>query len=117
MSKLLVIDDEKPILDLMRDHFSLRGYEVLTADTAEEGLRAAFKERPDVVLLDYKLTDYLGDEVLLRIKKNLPKIKVIMISGFSGTNFESHLKEYGVDCFFPKGTSILKIQEKVEEYA
>ncbi len=63
-TRVLVIDDEPQILRALRINLSVRGYEVVTAATGAEALRAAADHRPDVVVLDLGLPDMSGIEVL-----------------------------------------------------
>ena len=68
MTKVLVIDDERQILRVLRINLSARGYEVTTAATGARGLRAAAKQHPDVVILDIGLPDMSGIEVLTALR-------------------------------------------------
>ncbi|KMO76701.1 winged helix family two component transcriptional regulator [Mycobacterium sp. BK558] len=64
MTRVLVIDDEPQILRALRINLSVRGYDVRTAATGAEALRAAADFRPDVVVLDLGLPDMSGIDVL-----------------------------------------------------
>ena len=66
MTKVLVVDDEESIRNLMRMTLELDGYEVLLAEDGPTGLRMFEKESPDVVLLDVRLPGMDGIEVLTR---------------------------------------------------
>ncbi len=79
---VLAIDDEQNIRRLIRNEFSLEGYEVTTAKSGEEGLALIQQNRFDVVLLDIKLPKMNGIEVLKRIKEISDSIEVIMITGY-----------------------------------
>lgn len=79
---VLAIDDEQNIRRLIRNEFSLEGYEVTTAKSGEEGLALIQHNRFDVVLLDIKLPKMNGIEVLRRIKEISNSIEVIMITGY-----------------------------------
>jgi DNA-binding response OmpR family regulator len=67
MPSLLVVDDEPNILLAFRRAYRDAGLEVLTADTAEDGLALAAAHRPDVVVLDVQLPDLNGLEVFRRL--------------------------------------------------
>ncbi|BBO93143.1 sigma-54-dependent transcriptional regulator [Desulfosarcina ovata] len=82
MSKVLVIDDEMPILESLEMFLSEKGYDVRTAASAAAGM-AAFKSfAPDVVILDIRLPDSSGFEVLDGFNMSAEPPKVIMITAF-----------------------------------
>ncbi len=78
---VLVIDDEQSIRELMRMSLEMDGYRVLLAENGEKGLEIFRTERPDVVLLDVRMPEMDGLEVLRTIKSEAPDAEVIMISG------------------------------------
>ena len=87
--KILVIDDSLMLLSFVNEILSEQNYQVTTAPTAEEGLRAA-AEVPDLILLDYVLPDMKGDEVSRRLfrDKATEKVPVLYMSGL-GTDLKS----------------------------
>ncbi len=82
---ILVIDDTEMLLIFVADVLGTadRSYQVLTASTGAEGLRLAMEKKPDLVLLDYSLTDMNGDDVCrgLLAHENTATIPVLMMSG------------------------------------
>lgn len=102
MAKLLFIDDDRAVLGMMRAYFSDREDEVLCAETSSEGLRLAFEERPDIVILDLGLPDGPGDEALRQIKTFLPEIKVVVVTGMTDDELRARVLEYGCDAYFRK---------------
>ncbi|MBS0261122.1 MAG: sigma-54-dependent Fis family transcriptional regulator [Planctomycetes bacterium] len=83
MQKLLVIDDEPNIRFSVAQVFKQQGLRVLEAATAEEGLRLAADEAPDVVLLDIRLHGASGLDVFQELRKQDPKCLAIFITGYS----------------------------------
>lgn len=81
MSKILVIDDERPTLGMFRLFLTAYGHTPLTAESGEEGLEAFEREHPDIVLTDIKMPGMDGIEVLTRIKQLSPATEVIVITG------------------------------------
>jgi PAS domain S-box-containing protein len=81
MTKILVVDDEEGIRSLMRMTLELDGYTVLTAEDGPTALELFRSEQPEVVLLDVRMPDMDGIEVLSRIKAASPDTEVIMITG------------------------------------
>jgi DNA-binding response OmpR family regulator len=66
--KILIIDDEENIIELLNINLSLRGYDVISAETGEKGLELALKEKPSIILLDIKLPGIDGWEVFKRFQ-------------------------------------------------
>lgn len=76
MTRVLVIDDEPPILRALRINLRARDYEVSTAADATTGLAAVARDRPDVIVLDLGLPDMDGTEVIRGVRgwSNIPII-------------------------------------------
>ncbi|EKD49694.1 MAG: hypothetical protein ACD_63C00070G0012 [uncultured bacterium] len=85
--KILVIEDEVPMLEVMADKLGEAGYDVLKARDGEEGLKVALKELPSLVLLDVMLPKMDGMEVLEKLRKheNGKTIKVILLTNVQDT--------------------------------
>ena len=81
MIKLLVIDDEQPILDCFRYGFPAPDFEVLVARTAQDGLDAFENSRPDVVLLDVRLPGMSGLEAFERFHRIDARTPIILMTG------------------------------------
>ena len=80
-ARILVIDDNLEVVDLLVTRLRAEGYGALGALTSDEGLKLVNLTRPDLVLLDITLPDVNGVEVLKRIRSIAPAIKVIMVTG------------------------------------
>ena len=79
--RVLIIDDEKDIVESLSNILALEGYSVLKAFRGYDGLKIALNDNPDVVLLDIKMPVMDGLEVLEKLKENGFENPVIMISG------------------------------------
>ncbi len=114
--KILIVDDEGGIREIFYDHFSIRGYEVLCAGSVKEGFDLCVKEKPSAAILDYNLPDGLGEELLKRLKKIKPNIKIIMLTGNTLVpDLEERLLRGGADWFFEKGAPITEVSKKLQE--
>lgn len=82
MKTILIIDDQKLIRDSLRLALKDEGYEVFAAKTGKEGLDVLEKENTDLILLDLKLPDANGIDILKRIKTTDPDAIVIMMTGY-----------------------------------
>jgi DNA-binding NtrC family response regulator len=80
--RILAIDDEKNIRHLLKNELTPEGFEVVTAKSGEEGIKLARKDTFRVVLLDIKLPEMSGIEVLRHLKQDAPRTEVIMITGY-----------------------------------
>jgi len=80
--KILVIDDERELVEMVKRRLEANGYEVSTAFNGEEGLDVAKEKSPDAILLDIMMPKKDGYSVLkdLRADDNLKKIPVIIIT-------------------------------------
>ncbi len=79
---LLCVDDDPPVLQVMREYFTLRGFGVVTARSGVEAFLHVVRWAPKAVILDVFMPRLGGLEALKRIKKLDPEIVVILISGF-----------------------------------
>ena len=77
---VLIIDDERPVLMTLEALLKRHGYQVETAPTATQGLKVLKSKSPSLVLLDLRLPDADGLEMLERIKSELPKVQVIILT-------------------------------------
>jgi two-component system response regulator AtoC len=82
IQKILVIDDEKLIRWTLEQHLVKEGYEVTTADSAEKGLELINEEAPDLVLLDNRLPEMTGLELLEKLNVQERGLMVIMITAY-----------------------------------
>ncbi|RLC03185.1 MAG: hypothetical protein DRH34_06135 [Deltaproteobacteria bacterium] len=80
--KILLIDDEKDIRDIMTVTLEDAGYSVVCAPDGPTGLMLATREEPQIVITDIKMPGMTGLEVLEKIKKIKPEIEVIVTTGF-----------------------------------
>jgi CheY-like chemotaxis protein len=78
---ILCIDDDDAILRYEKALLERSGYAVLTAASAQQGLRLATMCRCDAVLLDYEMPEMNGHEVAFEIKRIRPELMVILLSG------------------------------------
>src|SRR3954453_21667590 len=78
--RVLIIDDERPVLMTLEALLKRHGYQVDAAATASQGLKLLKANSPSLILLDLQLPDAHGLEMLDRIKAELPKVQVIILT-------------------------------------
>jgi two-component system phosphate regulon response regulator PhoB len=106
---VLVVDDERDLLDLIAHHLKAAGFQVLTATRGAEGARLAAEKQPDLILLDIMLPDVQGTDVLrgLRREPATATIPVIFLTAKGEevdrvVGFELGAEDYVVKPFSPR---------------
>ncbi|MBW1739742.1 MAG: response regulator [Deltaproteobacteria bacterium] len=102
MRKLLIIDDERPILQMLEISLSSEGYEVITAENGKEGLKIFEQQAPKLVLTDIKMPEIDGIEVLKRIKSIDNEAEVIVITGHGDMDSAIAALQHGASDFITK---------------
>jgi CheY-like chemotaxis protein len=95
--KILCVDDDPLILQMLGDVLRLRGYNVLTATDGEAGLDAAMREHPDLILLDVMMPGIDGFEVcrLLKATDTLKHIPIVILTAMSDAKVSERAAEAG----------------------
>src|ERR1700752_4562570 len=84
--RILIIDDERPILMTLEALLTRRGFQVDTASTAAAGMKSLKARAPSLVLLDLQLPDAEGLHTLDLIKTDFPEIQVIILTAHDSLN-------------------------------
>ncbi|MBN2071237.1 MAG: sigma-54-dependent Fis family transcriptional regulator [Candidatus Krumholzibacteriota bacterium] len=112
---VLLVDDEDTIRMFLEKTITDEGYESLTAATGNEALELARRELPDLILLDLKLPDINGIEVLARIKEELPDICVIMLTAFGDIEIAVKAIKKGAFDFVSKPVNLEQLLLTIEK--
>ena len=105
----MIVDDEEGIRESLSGIFEDEGYEVLTAGSGEEALRALKEQTPDLILLDVWLPGIDGLETLKEIKGLNPDLPVIMISGHGNIELALKATRAGAYDFLEKPLSLERV--------
>ena len=101
-SRILVVDDEPVIRELLSNILAGEGFKVETADCGETAMRS-FQEHPfKVVVLDIRMPGMSGFEVLRKLKKENPSVLVVMITGYSTEEKAGDALKQGAQAVFHK---------------
>jgi two-component system, NtrC family, response regulator AtoC len=114
MAKVLVIDDEanvRMVTDLL---LTRMGHQVLLADNGQLGLQLFRQELPDVIVLDVKMPEMDGIEVLKQIRRVDLKQPVIVLTGDNSPETEREVRALGVSEFIVKGSSLASLGETLK---
>ncbi len=113
MSKLLIVDDEIDIREFAKSYFKKRNIEVFTASGGAEALEIILMEKPDLVLLDVRMEQMTGVEVLKELRKKDQSTKIIMVSGVEDEETIKETKALGVVGFIHKPLVLEELEQIV----
>ena len=117
-ARILVVEDNPLNLKLIRDVLVFRGFDVVTAQSGEEGVAAATRTPPDLVLMDLQLPGIDGHEALQRIHadprcRDLP---VVAVTAFAMKDDEVRVAAAGFAGYIAKPISIRALPEQLERF-
>ncbi|UCB53659.1 MAG: response regulator [Candidatus Zixiibacteriota bacterium] len=110
---VLVVDDEDHILKLYQEELTEEGYQVKTATNGEQALRMAETESPDVVVLDIKLQDQNGLEILGGLRKLDGNRPIILNSAYSV--YKNDFQSWLADAYLVKSSNLDELKKKIKE--
>lgn len=104
MSRILIVDDDGSVRDLLKDLLQMEGYEVGVACSGTEALAQITEQRPDCVLLDIMMPGMSGHEVLAKLRRDDggATLPVVMLTAAAEDDQAWRAWNGGVDYFVPK---------------
>jgi CheY-like chemotaxis protein len=118
MKRILVVDDDDLIRDLIYEILEPQGYQILLAENGNRALEILDKEEIDLIITDIIMPDKEGIETILDIKKRLPHAKIIAMSGGGQLEANSYLsmaKRLGVNATLSKPFDPAKLLGMIQE--
>jgi two-component system OmpR family response regulator len=112
--RLLVVDDEPSIAELLRIWFEPIGWDVVTAASGPEGVARAAEWTPDAVVLDVMLPGYGGLEVLRRVRLLDPGVVVVMSTARDSEDDRAAGLEAGADDYLVKPYSLVELERRLQ---
>jgi DNA-binding response OmpR family regulator len=111
--KILVVDDEPEVRQLMEHFLTERGYEVRIAENGRQGLLALDTFAPDVVLLDMHMPEMDGLETLRQLAVRAPSLPVIMVTVNDDMETTSRLLQMGAADYVPKPFNLDYLEQAI----
>ncbi len=121
MAHILLIDDDKQILSMLKYAFERDGYKVTTAINGKEGIKLYKETHADVIITDIVMPEMEGLAVIRKLHKENKNIKIIALSGGGFVNPEEYLKlatQFGAKYAFTKPANfeeLLNVVKKLTE--
>ena len=113
---VLVVDDEEYIRHAMRRVLQAEGMLVTVASSGPEALRCVDQNPPDLVLLDLKMPEMDGPEVLMEIRRREPEIPVLILTGFPDSDLVSQALDHSPITLLTKDAPEAVVVEAVHEH-
>jgi DNA-binding response OmpR family regulator len=113
--KVLIADDEYEFSSTLQTRLNLRNFHTTMVNSGEAALKAVDEEKPDVLLLDLKMPDLDGLEVLARLREANTDIKVIILTGHGSFEVGREGMELGAFDYIMKPVDLKVLIAKIEE--
>jgi DNA-binding response OmpR family regulator len=113
MPKVMIVDDEPSIRLLYREEFEDEGYQVTESPDGYRLIEKIDREKPDVVILDIKMADYNGLDLLQEVRKAFRDLPVIISSAYGV--FKGDYKTMAADYYVVKSSDLSELKEKVKK--
>ena len=111
MKRILVVDDEVAICNLLRQFLTSKGYEVYTAPDGQTAIAKVKEVRPHIVLLDIMMPGMGGIETLKEIRKVDPRVGVIMVTAISDEELGLRTLELGASDYICKPLDLAYLED------
>src|ERR1039458_817450 len=112
--KILIVDDDREIVESMRIALDASGFEVVVARDGNQGLAMAEREDPDLVILDMMMPKRSGFLVLEKLRRTRPvPLRVIMIRASEGNRHKASAETWGVDDYIRKPFAMDRLLDSV----
>jgi two-component system, cell cycle response regulator DivK len=116
--RILVVEDNPLNLKLVRDVLQFAGYDVVEAQSGEEGVRVAEEDPPDLVLMDLQLPGIDGTETLRRLRQGSlgRDVPVVAVTAFAMAEDREHASLAGFDGYVEKPISVRALPGQIEAF-
>ena len=114
-ARILVIDDDENITKVVAAILRDKGYSVDMASSGNEAIKKTQKNHYDLMLIDIRLPDIEGTELLTKIRDTTPKIRKIIVTGYPTLNNAVTAVNKGADAYVMKPFDVEKMLETVKE--
>ncbi|HOE90933.1 MAG TPA: response regulator [Candidatus Cloacimonadota bacterium] len=114
--KILVVDDELLLRDVLYNFLNRQGYDVIVAPDAEKGIEVARDNEPDIALIDIKLPQASGIELTLQLKSLYPDLPIIIMTGYPSLDTAVNAMENGANEYIVKPFRLDELTKIIHKY-
>ena len=115
--RVLAVDDEEIMLKMYREYFAQQGVALSISSSAAETIELLKKQPFDILIMDLKLGDASGKDVLTRIRGQYPGLRYVFVTAYATADLVTDLRQLGVFEVIKKPCTIRTIFETVEKVA
>jgi CheY-like chemotaxis protein len=112
MKKILIVDDEEVIRMLYGEELEDEGYRVVTTGSGHGLIELIGKEKPDLIILDIKMAEHNGLDLLQDVRRDFYNIPVILCSAYS--SYKGDLKSIAADYYVVKSADLSELKQKIK---
>src|SRR3972149_1310415 len=113
--RILLVDDDREIVESMRIALDAAGYEILVARDGNQGLAMTEREDPDLVILDMMMPKRSGFLVLEKLRRTRPvPLRIIMVTANEGSRHKAYAEMLGVDDYIRKPFAMDRLLDSVQ---
>ncbi len=113
--KILVVDDEKAIINLLTQAFTRAGYTVRSAQSAADALKLLKKEEINVMYFDLNMPEMGGVELCKKVKKNMPMSIIYAVTGYASLFELADCRDAGFEDYFKKPVNIKSLIKTADD--
>ena len=117
MTKILVVDDELLLRNVLHDYLTRNNYEVFPVDDAEKAIEVAAAERPELALVDIKLPRSSGIELTKELKAVLPDLTIIIMTGYPSLETAVNAMKNGATEYIIKPFRLDELNKIIKKYS
>lgn len=117
MARILVIDDDDSLLEVMRMMLKRMGHEVIPRNNVRAGVESAFSEQPELAIIDVMMPELNGYQVchVLRTNPKTKHIPLMVLTALHGNDYEQDALASGADSYVTKPVTIEILREEVNK--
>ncbi len=114
MTRILIVDDEKPYRVYLSKSLMRDGYDVATSATGRQAVDFAAEFHPDLLVVDWMLRNEVsGIRIFELLRESMPGLKALLITGFPSRELEQQVKEASIEAILEKPFSLRELRDQV----